>query len=108
MRLCSLYLRKEGQMYSPQYVDLNGARKALEEIGIHLSRRQMKRAAEMDAHGHRKLPFFIDPIDKRLKIEKGRLLEIYTLCQIEAEKNSQINKGDLTRVYSNSSEPRKD
>lgn len=86
-------------MYNPRYLDLGAARKALSEIGIQLTPRQMKRAAEMDAHGNRKLPFFIDPIDKRLKIEKGKLLEIYTLCQAHAEKNSQFNKGELTNMF---------
>lgn len=43
-------------------------------MGVDLSARQMKRAAETDAFGRRKLPFFIDPIDKKLKIEKGRLV----------------------------------
>ena len=75
-------------MNIPTYLDLNGARSALSEIGIEFSRRQMKRAAETDAQGMRKLPFFIDPIDKKLKIEKGMLLEIYNQRQIEAKKNS--------------------
>ena len=30
----------------------------------------MKRAADKDVHGRRKLPFFIDPIDGKLKIQK--------------------------------------
>ena len=75
-------------MNPPSYIDLCGARTALSEIGIDLSQRQMKRAAETDAQGMRKLPFFIDPIDKKLKIEKGMLLEIYNQCQVEAQKNS--------------------
>lgn len=32
-------------------------------MGIELTDRQMKRASEKDAHGQRKLPFFVDPID---------------------------------------------
>ena len=86
-------------MYTPNYLDLAQARKTLEDIGIHLTLRQMKRAAEMDAHGNRKLPFFIDPIDKRLKIEKGKLLEIYNLCQTQAELNSQVNRQKLSKIF---------
>ncbi len=75
-------------MNPPNYIDLTGARTALSEIGIDLTHRQIKRAADIDAQGQRKLPFFIDPIDKKLKIEKGMLLEIYNQCQAEAEKNA--------------------
>jgi len=42
----------------------------------------MKRAAEMDASGVRKLPFFVDPIDGKLKIEKGTLVRIYMDAQV--------------------------
>jgi hypothetical protein len=56
-------------------------------MGIELNERQIKRAAELDAHGRRKLPFFIDPIDGRLKIEKRSLVDIYRKAQIEAENN---------------------
>jgi hypothetical protein len=52
------------------YVDLEEARQVLAEMGVALSPRQMKRAADMDARGRRKLPFFLDPIEGRLKIEK--------------------------------------
>lgn len=86
----------------PNYIDLSGARSALLEIGIDLSQRQMKRAADIDAHGKRKLPFFIDPIDKKLKIEKGTLLEIYNQCQVQAEKNSHVNPGDLSELFDRS------
>jgi hypothetical protein len=47
----------------------------------------MKRAAETDIHGKRKLPFFVDPIDKKLKIEKGTLVKIYRELQAHAENN---------------------
>ena len=73
-------------MKHPCYIDLVQARQVLFEMGIDLNKRQMKRASETDAQGRRKLPFFIDPIDKRLKIEKGTLVEIYRRCQIEAER----------------------
>jgi len=46
----------------------------------------MKRASETDAQGRRKLPFFIDPIEAKLKIEKGTLVNIYRELQIEAER----------------------
>jgi transglutaminase-like putative cysteine protease len=69
----------------PHYIDLEQARTVLSEMGVELNERQMKRAAEKDAHGRRKLPFFVDPIDKRLKIEKGTLVNIYRQLQIDAE-----------------------
>jgi len=72
-------------MKPPTYIGLNQARQVLADMGIDLNERQMKRAADMDAHGRRKLPFFIDPIDGRLKIEKGTLVRIYREAQIEAE-----------------------
>lgn len=77
-------------MTTPTYVGIEGARKALAEIGINLTSRQIKRAADLDAHGKRKLPFFVDPIDKRLKIEKNTLLEIYNRCQSHAVNNAKI------------------
>jgi len=78
-------------MYEPEYIDLKTARKALHEIGIHLNDRQMKRAAEMDGHGQRKMPFFKDPIDGRLKIEKNKLLGIYVDAQLAADKDCRYN-----------------
>ena len=48
-------------------------------------------AADPDATGRRKLPFFVDPIDGRLKIERGTLMEIYMRCQVEAERAAHIN-----------------
>ncbi len=73
-------------MKTPCYLDLNQARKVLAEMGVELNKRQMKRAADKDATGRRKLPFFVDPIEGRLKIEKGTLVRIYREAQIEAEK----------------------
>jgi len=78
-------------MYVPEYIDLNAAREALREIGIHFNDRQMKRAAEMDGHGQRKMPFFKDPIDGRLKIEKRKLLGIYAGAQLAADKDCRYN-----------------
>lgn len=77
-------------MTTPIYVGIEGARKALAEVGIDLTSRQIKRAADPDAHGKRKLPFFVDPIDKRLKIDKNTLLAIYNHEQVEAVKNARI------------------
>lgn len=74
-------------MKPPCYVDLKQAREVLRGLGIELNERQMKRAAEPDAHGRRKLPFFLDPIDRRLKIEKGTLVRIYNQCQRAALEN---------------------
>lgn len=74
----------------PRYIDLTEAREILGEMGIELTARQMKRAADKDIHGHRKLPFFIDPIDGKLKIEKGVLTEIYRRRQIDAQRELQL------------------
>ncbi len=71
----------------PHFLNLEQSRQFLAELGIELNERQMKRAADPDPHGRRKLPFFIDPIDGRLKIEKGALLRIYQKAQVEAERN---------------------
>ncbi len=77
-------------MASPRYIDLEQARKVLAELGVELTARQMKRAAETDAHGRRKLPLFIDPIEGRLKIEKQTLSRIYLRRQVEAERNLKM------------------
>lgn len=71
---------------TPHYIDLEQARAVLAEMGVELTQRQMKRASEPDARGRRKLPFFIDPIEGRLKIEKGTLVDIYRRLQLEAER----------------------
>ncbi len=68
------------------FIDLHQAREVLADMGIKLSSRQMKRAAEADAKGKRKLPFFVDPIDGKLKIEKGTLQKIYMELHVEASK----------------------
>lgn len=73
-------------MRQPCYINLEQARKVLAGMGVELTQRQIKRASEMDAHGIRKLPFFVDPIEKKLKIEKGTLVDIYRKLQIEAER----------------------
>jgi hypothetical protein len=69
-----------------QYIDIEQARLVLAELGIELTARQMKRAADKDCAGQRKLPFFLDPIDGRLKIEKSTLIGIYMRRQIDAER----------------------
>lgn len=76
-------------MEIPNYITLAEARKELSDMGIHLSDRQVKRAADKDAHGKRKLPFFVDPITGTLKIEKGALVAAYRKLQVEAENNLQ-------------------
>ena len=76
-------------MNSLCYINIAQARLVLAEMGIELSDRQLKRAAETDSEGRRKLPFFIDPIDGRLKIEKGALVRIYRELQTEAERNTR-------------------
>jgi hypothetical protein len=74
----------------PHYIGLEEARQVLAEMGVALSPRQMKRAADMDARGRRKLPFFVDPIEGKLKIEKNTLRRIYMKAQAEAENNLRI------------------
>ena len=73
-------------MKQPCYINLDQARQVLAEMGVELTERQIKRASEKDIHGRRKLPFFIDPIEKKLKIEKGTLVDIYRRLQVEAER----------------------
>ena len=74
-------------MTIPYYLDLTEAQAVLAEMGIKLSDRQMQRAAEMDAEGRRKLPFFVDPIEGRLKIERQALIDAYSQRHIQATKN---------------------
>lgn len=75
-----------------QYIGIEQARLVLAELGIELTPRQMKRAADKGASGMRKLPFFLDPIDGRLKIEKNTLIGIYIRRQVDAE-NTWRNTG---------------
>lgn len=74
-------------MTGPTYINLEQARQVLSDIGVDLTARQIKRAADKDAHGNRKLPFFVDPIEGKLKIEKGTLVGIYRELQIQAKNN---------------------
>lgn len=74
-------------MKPPYYIGVDSAREVLAEIGIELNEKQIKRAANPDIYGRRKLPFFVDPIDGKLKIEKGALVRIYREAQIDAENN---------------------
>ena len=90
-------------MKHPCYIDLKQAQGVLANMGIELNDRQMKRAADKDAHGRRKLPFFVDPIDKKLKIEKGTLVSIYNQCRVEAEENSYFKPGQLTQMFDSNS-----
>lgn len=60
------------------------------EMGIELSERQIRRASEPDVDGRRKLPFFRDPVDGRLRIEKGSLVGIYRAAQQEADHNTRL------------------
>lgn len=74
-------------MRTPCYIDLEQARLVLSEMGVEITKRQMKRATETDAQGRRrrKLPFFIDPIEGKLKIEKGAIVDIYRTLQEDAK-----------------------
>lgn len=81
---------KEGSgLKPPCYIGLDEARRVLAEMGIELNERQMKRAADKDPHGRRKLPFFVDPIEGKLRIEKGALVRIYRELQVEAENSTR-------------------
>src|SRR4051794_39541428 len=71
----------------PHYIGLEEARQLLAQMGVQLTLRQMQRAAEQDALGRRKLLFFVDPIERKLKIEKSDLISIYFKRQVEAQKN---------------------
>lgn len=77
-------------MDAPKYINLSEARQVLSNMGVEFNDRQIKRAADLDANGQRKLPFFIDPIDGKLKIEKGTLVKVYQRLQMEAEENSKF------------------
>lgn len=76
-----------GAVAHPQYLDLEQARQLLAEMNVRLTPRQIKRSSDMDAQGKRKLPWFIDPIEGRLKIERSALLSVYFNRQVEAERN---------------------
>ncbi len=71
----------------PQFIGLEEARLVLAEMGVVLTPRQMKRAADKDGDGRRKLPFFVDPIEGTLKIERQLLVNSYVRRQLDAERN---------------------
>jgi hypothetical protein len=74
----------------PYYLDMEQACELLAEMNVHLTRRQIKRSSELNAEGRRKLPWFIDPIEGRLKIERNALLSAYFNRQVEAEGNCDL------------------
>lgn len=76
-----------------RFLDIQQAREVLADIGIILSDRQMRRAAEPDANGVRKLPFFRDPITKRLVIAENALKQVYVSAQSKAEFDHGKNQG---------------
>lgn len=78
-------------MKQPCYLDLEEARQLLAGMNVNLTLRQMQRAAEQDGQGRRKLPFFVDPIEHKLKIEKDDLLSAYFRKQVEAQRNLRPN-----------------
>ncbi len=78
-------------MKQPCYIGLEEARQVLAEMGVKVTLRQMQRAAAQDAHGRRKLPFFVDPIEHKLKIEKDDLVSVYFKKQVEAQRNLRPN-----------------
>jgi hypothetical protein len=74
-------------MKQPHYIGLEEARQLLAQMGVQLTLRQMQRATEQDAQGRRKLPFFVDPIERKLKIEKDDLISIYFKRQVDGQRN---------------------
>jgi hypothetical protein len=76
--------------HRPHYLDIDEARQLLAEMNIHLTPRQIKRSSDMNANGKRKLPWFVDPIEGRLKIERNALLSAYFNRQVEAERNCDL------------------
>ncbi|HEY8007540.1 MAG TPA: hypothetical protein VIE66_12265 [Methylocella sp.] len=84
----------------PHYLDLEEARQLLAEMNIHLTQRQIKRSSDIDAKGKRKLPWFIDPIEGRLKIERNALLSAYFNRQVEAERNCELySRGEVFQEH---------
>jgi len=67
-----------------QFITIDETIDTLAEIGIQMKLSQVKRAAEPDVNGLRKIPFFKDPIDGRLKIEKSTLIGMYQTLHSEA------------------------
>jgi len=80
-------------MATSLYLTLDESRQLLAEMGIKLNGRQLKRAAEPNAAGVRKLPFFKDPIDGRLKIEQRVLVGIYEKLNSNAMRNCSVDIG---------------
>lgn len=72
-----------------QFITINDTIDALAEIGIQMTLPQMKRAAEPDHNGLRKIPFFKDPIDGRLKIDRTTLIGMYSTLHNEALEHCQ-------------------
>jgi hypothetical protein len=72
-----------------RFITIDETIPTLAEIGIDMKLSQMKRAAEPDHNGLRRIPFFKDPIDGRLKIEKDTLIGLYQTLHSEALENCQ-------------------
>lgn len=80
-------------MTAPYFIDLKQAQQVLSDMGIELNEKQIRRAAEPDGQGQRRLPFFVDPIDGKLKINKNTLVSLYIERQVSAENNMRITLG---------------
>lgn len=59
-------------------------------MNVVLTLRQIKRSADTDATGRHKLPWFINPIEGRLKIDKNALITAYFHRQVEAEREAKL------------------
>src|ERR1700739_20107 len=56
-RMRGSYDRGRSMIKQPHYIGLEEARQLLAQMGVQLTLRQMKRAADKDIYGRRKLPF---------------------------------------------------
>lgn len=72
----------------PQLLTPDEARALLAEYNVNLNERQIRRAAEPNAAGERKLPFFVDPVTRTLRIERSALLRVYGRLIKNAENNT--------------------
>lgn len=69
-----------------QYVTIDQAHELLAPINPALKKDTLRKAAEPDAAGRRKLPFFKDPLTNKLLIDRKILLDMYQQRQADALK----------------------
>lgn len=71
---------------SDRYLDAEGARKVLAELGIDLNERQIRRTKEPRLDGKPALPWFRDPITKKLLISEAHLRTMYARAASQAHR----------------------